>query len=706
MGLRTTFLLYICLPALVFAQNREIDSLQRLLDKTSGTAQRVGHLLSIANAYKKQEDRTCFSYCRKALLLTKQIPADTLYFKVLADFGKCYNYLREPDSSILFYKKSLRAIPGLPSQSLQRQKASIYRVVGYIYDGKQQFDSSIHYYNQSMEAYMAIQDTSGYLRSAKEKGDVYSYDGKLDKGLKCYLEALSLAERFTRKKYLMLLLRDIGWNYKDLKNEQMARLYLHKSLREALNNNSRYDIYFSYSYLSTLYSEMLQPDSLNKYVNLQGNYTDAVADDAGTLHLYYINKAFNEYYKKDYAASEKSRLQALELVKKSSLVYDRATSYYNLGEINYTMGKYDRAMAYNDSAATWSAQYPNIDAKVNILKLYLRLYMKKGDYKTALEYAEQYTTLNDSLLTKDMNRKISQMQAQYDVESRDLKIGLLNKEKELGEKENQKNKQRLWFFSAIAVLFVGLSIVAYLAYRRKQKDNVLLRQQRQEILDKTEQLNRQATEIARHQSQMNPHFIFNALISIQKFILKENKQSAVGYLSNLSKLMRLTLYNSEKELISLQEELRFLAFYTDFELQRFGNSFTFEMNVAEELDEEETMIPPMILQPFIENAIRHGIPEKENGRIEVKVAPVMHYGKTALKVDIHDNGIGREASRKNAEKFNAEHVSMAMNITRSRIENYAGKYGLEKAGLLTIADLYDMDNKAAGTTVTVILPYI
>lgn len=689
----------------IFGQSRVVDSLLNLFNATNNKNQKVYFLLSIADNYKKVHDPKCVDYAKRSLQYTSQTGSDTNTFNALNKIGTCFDNLDNNDSANYYYKLAIAKRPITPS--FKNKVALLYRKIAYNFDENQQIDSSIFYYNISSKLYLAIKDTAAFITVEIGKGDVYSYAAKIEKGLEYYIGVLPFAEKYSDKKLSTRLLRDIGWSFKDLKNYNMSQIYLRKSLSRALEIKSDVDIYYTYSYLSTLFSEIENADSLNKYVTLQEKYLDAVKDNYGSLHIFYINKAFNEYYKHNYLASEKNHFKALELVKKSTLKYDLSTSYYNIAEINYTMNNLKKALVYNDSAQLINTSYPNVTQSLNIYKLYRKLFYKTGDCKQALYYNDLFMALNDSILTKDMNDKISEMQAKYDVQGRDLKIDLLNKKNEISNKENEKNKQRLLYTIIIALLFVLLTVIAYIAFKRKQNDNKILTQQRKEIEEKTEQLNTQAAEIARHQSQMNPHFIFNALISIQKFILQENKQNAISYLSSLSKLMRLTLYNSEKELITLEEEIKFLNFYMDIELQRFSNKFEFSVSISKDVDEENTMIPPMIIQPFLENAIKHGVSGKENnGKIELRVSKTSHNSFAALKLEITDNGIGREASKKLAQKFNATHVSMAMNITKTRIENYADKYALSKEGILTISDVYDIDNNPAGTTITVILPYI
>jgi ligand-binding sensor domain-containing protein len=202
-------------------------------------------------------------------------------------------------------------------------------------------------------------------------------------------------------------------------------------------------------------------------------------------------------------------------------------------------------------------------------------------------------------------------------------------------------------------------------------------------------------------AQMNPHFIFNAINSIQNFIIKNRSTLAYDYLIKFSTLIRMVLNNSKENEISLQQELDTLVLYVELEQLRFENSFDFHLNVAPEVDTHSLVIPALLLQPYIENAIWHGLMplEDRKGVINLTIAAQNEF----LKIHITDNGIGRTASDQIKKKIvYKNHKSVGMELTGKRIE----VFGQESTFSLQIIDNYNDLREPCGTTVEIILPMI
>ena len=200
-------------------------------------------------------------------------------------------------------------------------------------------------------------------------------------------------------------------------------------------------------------------------------------------------------------------------------------------------------------------------------------------------------------------------------------------------------------------------------------------------------------------TQMNPHFIFNSLNSINRFILQNNKGQASQYLTKFSKLVRLILQNSQAELISLESELESLELYLDLESLRFNYHFNYKISVQPDLDISGIKVPPLIIQPYVENAIWHGLMHKEEiGQLDVEI----RIDNDSLYCRIADNGIGRKKSAEMNSKSATRHKSMGLHITSERIALIQKEEALEPA--VQILDLANPDGSAAGTEVTIRLP--
>lgn len=202
-------------------------------------------------------------------------------------------------------------------------------------------------------------------------------------------------------------------------------------------------------------------------------------------------------------------------------------------------------------------------------------------------------------------------------------------------------------------------------------------------------------------AQMNPHFIFNSLNSINTFILKNETDEASDYLTKFSRLIRTVLNNSKNTLVSLEDELEALTIYLELEQIRFSNKFEFTIIMDEFLDANRVFVPPLLLQPYVENALWHGLMQKEEqGRIDISA---YKHGEQVI-FTIQDNGIGRKKSAESKSAFEFKDKSLGMTIMAERISTINALYGSDAE--INITDLYDTNQCAAGTRVCISTPIL
>jgi LytS/YehU family sensor histidine kinase len=195
-------------------------------------------------------------------------------------------------------------------------------------------------------------------------------------------------------------------------------------------------------------------------------------------------------------------------------------------------------------------------------------------------------------------------------------------------------------------------------------------------------------------AQMNPHFIFNCLTSINRFILKNDMLSASDYLTKFSRLIRMVLNHSKQSLISLEEELEMLRLYLEMEKLRFKEAFVYQIDVGNEVDTSGIFLPPLLFQPFVENAVWHGLMhKKDQGRLNIQ----LRVTDNILSCTITDDGVGRSFAENSTSKSAEKRKSMGIGITRQRMALINGNETV--ANSLVIEDLYDEHGKAAGTRV-------
>lgn len=242
----------------------------------------------------------------------------------------------------------------------------------------------------------------------------------------------------------------------------------------------------------------------------------------------------------------------------------------------------------------------------------------------------------------------------------------------------------IWFIVLMIGLlgFCGYLIARYFLNQEKEKS--ILKQRVKDV------------EMQTLRSQMNPHFLFNSLNSINSFIIQQKSREASIYLNTFSKLMRSILDNSRQESISLEKEIETLEMYMKLEMARLENSFDYEIEIDHNLDAGFVQVPPLILQPFVENAIWHGLNnKKENGNVHIKI---MQISEALLSIKITDNGIGRKASAE-LKKEQIKHKSYGIEITKERLEL------LNPANQIIITDLEDENGNAVGTMVELKIVY-
>jgi hypothetical protein len=256
-----------------------------------------------------------------------------------------------------------------------------------------------------------------------------------------------------------------------------------------------------------------------------------------------------------------------------------------------------------------------------------------------------------------------------------------------------------WCFRIVALFTLVAIIYAIIRRRLHQKFQSKLKvsEKERQLAD----LQQQKTELEMQAllAQMNPHFIFNSLNSINRFILQNNKAQASEYLTKFSKLVRMILQNSQALLITLESELQALKLYLDLEALRFEHHFTYEISVPKDMDIEILKVPPLIIQPYVENAIWHGLMHKEEkGHLEVE----LYQEEEILCCKITDDGIGRKQAALFASKSATRHKSMGLKITADRIAMLQRLNGNELP--VTINDLVNADGSAAGTKVVIKIP--
>ncbi len=370
------------------------------------------------------------------------------------------------------------------------------------------------------------------------------------------------------------------------------------------------------------------------------------------------------------------------------IVYNKYMAQRDKGLLNYThtqtltetahgLAKIFHAFQKNDSAYYYLTKYTQLNDSLHNQSTIWRLNMQLSTYKKAAEDAKRTSQLQ--LLKKDNQLKQSKLR-QETLMKNGLALGL------------------------IMLALVGVFTVRSLRFKRKaerlrrlQLENELMvrelqsRQKHSELEQKATELEMQALR-----AQMNPHFIFNCLSSINRFVLKNETEAASDYLTRFSRLIRMVLINSQKQSIPLEDEMEMLRLYLDMERLRFKNSFDYNITYTNTIETGSVFIPPLLLQPFCENAIWHGLMHKEGrGRLDIWIT----LENKTLLCTITDNGIGTKRAAEIKTKSGEKGKSLGLKITKDRLALL--NQNSEIQTFFEMHDLQDENGEAAGTKVVI-----
>ncbi|MFI5188258.1 MAG: histidine kinase, partial [Chitinophagales bacterium] len=382
-------------------------------------------------------------------------------------------------------------------------------------------------------------------------------------------------------------------------------------------------------------------------------------------------------------------------------------SYYGKAKILVTKNDYKDALAYEKKSYAF-AQWRGIRLSVlNNYDLLSELFHHLGKNDSAYYYSRKYIGLKDSVLTRQFYFRLDNYKKESEEQKKISQINLLNKDNELKEQKlKQQTIIRNSLIAGILLLFLlGVFVFHNLLLKRKNEKLQLkneLEKQQLENEKKHAELKQQAIELEMQalRAQMNPHFIFNCLSSINRFIFKNETRAASDYLTRFSRLIRMVLIHSQKRLIPLDDELEMLRLYLDMERLRFRNAFDYTLATTNAVESTSIFIPPLLLQPFCENAIWHGLMHKEGqGHLNISI----NEENKILHCVITDDGVGREKADEYKSKSAEKEKSLGLQITAKRLallngENSSGTF-------YKIEDLLDENGNTAGTKVNLKISY-
>ncbi|GAA4277476.1 tetratricopeptide repeat-containing sensor histidine kinase [Aquimarina mytili] len=488
------------------------------------------------------------------------------------------------------------------------------------------------------------------------------YKQDFENALNLYLKAVEILENAGNPRLLVNAYTNIGSINASLKYYDKAVTYLEKALPLSdFNESIRMQILVN---LSSIYYEQ---KLFKKYLETASQAEELAKKYNSKRVLSVIYGNFSNYYSEEGAEYDKAIIygkKAIELKKELNSLYTIGLTYNNLGHSYLKKEEYRKAITYLDSA---------LPGAKGLLKSYIYNNLKDSytglnDYKKAMYYADLKDRLKDSITNAQQKEKVAELTEKFESEKKQQQIDILDTQNELQALTISQQKYLLIVLVAFGLLFLILGYFGFKSYKTKQQLDTILLQQK---LRKT---------------QLNPHFLFNALQSIQNFIYQNDKEKSGSYLASYSKLIRLILEKSNENFISVADDKLALESYLNLQQLTHNNSFSFNINVEDNVDEDFDQLPSLITQPFVENAILHGLKDIVDGKVSIS-----YLKKDAdLHVIIKDNGKGFETKKENSKRL---HKSMSMGIIKEQIKN------LNKT-LKGFTGNISVDSSSSGTKVT------
>lgn len=672
------------------AKLAETDSLRRELVEAAHDTGRVKALFGLGNRFVDgPSDSLLFFYHRALQLIDENISALSenqnsdktlktfrqLRLRALIELGIEYFFRSEYDKALGYYSAAAEQANALNDRS---HLSECYGELGILYKNQGKYDTALKYQQKALEIGLTLGEPDWVAICNNNIGNIYKARGYYAVALDYYLKALKTFEDMNQPRRVAACMHSVGDLLFQQENYEKALEYFEKTLKLAQTQGDRLRESNMYMAIGNVRSRENQPDAARQ------NYLRAleIYDSLGYRHK--LDDCYrwigNTWLTQgNVAQAENYYREALNFSDQEGDQTGRAETLNQLGQVFIQKKDYTQARKLIGESLEMAQQ---LQAPTIAMAAYHNLYKTdtaSGRSGQALDHYIQYASIKDSLFRAEQFRVITDMEFKYETGRKEQDIALLTEQTRVQELKIDRRNRMLWMVAAFFVLVLGSGYFFYqnrrlkAVHRASELQNRLLR------------------------SQMNPHFIFNALIAIQGFIYEKKPVEAGDFLARFADLVRLTLENSRTGFVALQKEIGMIRVYLELQRLRFDEQFDFELEIDPALDAENIMIPPMLAQPFIENAVEHGIRNKpEKGFIRVAISG----NEYKIEMIVEDDGIGREA----AQKFRkpGKPGSLATSITSERLKVLGRKY--HQKFLFEIEDLKDENNNPAGTRVRVQMP--
>ena len=607
--------------------------------------------LDSANFYKKTDIEKSIDFVAKSIALLGKRGNKLELAYSLTTLGEIYQYYNQYDLAISNYVDALVANKTI--------RTTLLLAKAYI------LNSELQQAENLLQPLLDIKNMVPFQRIElfENLGDLYRKKGETNKAVSYYNEGLTIATKNQVAPKLPDLNSKIAATYADDNRLVEAAAFYDNSLEQASRQAPQ--------------RALVEREKVADFYNKRNQFDDEIK----------LRKKNKEELKKLPAIADNAT--TLGAISNDSVTVQKIN--YKIARAYIAQDKYEEAIPYLEESIKEADDEDDLIVQKDATRKLSEVYERQGDFTRAFETYQKYVAVVDTLYVKKEQEIARAARFNREIAAQQSRISGLEQERELSQSKydlalteqrliQESNKRQKWVIYSLLLGMILSALAAFFFYRS----------------NKQQKLANNLLALKSLRSQMNPHFIFNALNSVNNYIAKNDERSANRFLSEFSTLMRAVLENSEEDFISLAKELELLELYVKLEHSRFPEKFDYEIHIDEQIDIEAFRIPPMLLQPYIENAIWHGLRYKEEkGYLKISL---QQRRKEQIEITITDNGVGRKKSAALKTINQKKQKSKAMGNIKKRISILNDMYKDKVA--VTVNDL---EEDQSGTSVVLTL---
>ncbi|MDT0647167.1 tetratricopeptide repeat protein [Zunongwangia sp. F260] len=613
-----------------------LDSLRIVLEQEIKDSLKIDYAISLSREIHRRShnEEEEYNYAQDAIQWALKLGDTLLYARSLDNLGLLYRYHQDYDEAMPLHIKAYNLVEEKNIDPVNKMIFANNAGVAGRYN--QQYDASISYYMKALKIAERENDLRNIAISSNGIGNALgNIQGREEEALAYFERSLEAEEKRDNSLGVAMNYLSIADYYVNEGQFTKGREYLDELLKINQERNDIYGLAITYEFFGKSYLD-------------EGKNFERAAQ--------YFEDALSRFEK----LGDKHR-QAQILV--------------SLGDVRLNQEEQNLAREYYENSLQLASDLNQFGLIMQNSYKLAEIYEEQNEHSVALQYFREAKAYEDSIKLSEQNVEIAALIRKYDIEKKENQIQLLEKDSALQQtlldnQEQQLERRRIFMLLLATGLFFILIIflLQYRNYQTKKKTSARILQEEKEKMKAIYERNLARAEILVTRLRVNPHFLFNSLNAITYLIQSNQNAKAIKYLVVFSRYTRMVLETSQQHMVPLTEELKLTRYYLTLEGNRFEKDFTYKFIGDDSSGIDEMLIPPLLLQPFIENAIWHGLlpSKKEEKKLLIEIIPE---GNT-IKINIEDNGVGRNSSKATRKS----HKSMGTQIIQERIDLYNKSY--------------------------------